>query len=169
MKRLIAKPRDRGMDGKPINHMETSNDKQTNFAHRLLHMWWNKKNTDWTEQQIIDEHKKVVDIMKNKYQMNHNMKDSLDDTLSDKLKSSNTKTSSFKKEAVYLHCHNCDWDNGDFMYNDDGTLQDWVPDKNTKRFKKMDKSQIYKTETEFEEKNPERKCPMCGKQELDMD
>jgi len=78
---LIAKPRDRGQDGKPINHMETSTKGKTNFAHRLLHMWWkNPEKTDWTKQQIIDEHIKVVKAMKD-FNMNHNMKDKLDNTL----------------------------------------------------------------------------------------
>jgi len=73
------------------------------------------------------------------------------------------------KKAEYLHCHNCGWDNGDFMYNEDGTLQDWVPDSKTKKFKKMDKNQVYKTHKEFDEKNSEKICPKCGQQELDID
>jgi hypothetical protein len=87
MKRLIAKPRDRGTDGEPINHMETSTKGKTNFAHRLLHMWWNDMSkTDWSKQQIIDEHVKMVRAMIN-FNMNHNMRDSLDETLPQSLQS----------------------------------------------------------------------------------
>lgn len=54
-----------------------------------------------------------------------------------------------QKMGAYIHCHNCGWDNGDFGY----------PGKDT----------IYKTEEEYENKNPDRKCPKCGAQELDID
>ena len=77
--------------------------------------------------------------------------------------------SRLKKIAEYIHCHNCGWDNGDFLYEADGTLQGWAPKKDTKRFKELDKKQIYKTLKDFEEKNPDGICPKCGKQELDID
>jgi ubiquitin C-terminal hydrolase len=55
------------------------------------------------------------------------------------------------------------------MYNDDGTLQSWVPSPDTKKFKKLKENQVYKTEEEFYKKNPDWKCPKCGKNELYMD
>ena len=79
------------------------------------------------------------------------------------------KKTRLKKIAEYIHCHNCGWDNGDFLYEADGTLQGWAPKKDTKRFKELDKKQIYKTFKDFEEKNPDGICPKCGKQELDID
>lgn len=73
------------------------------------------------------------------------------------------------KKSEYVHCHNCKFDNGDFMYDDDGNLLSWVPGKDTKKFKILKEQQIYKNYKEFNEKNPDKICPICGKHELDID
>ena len=73
------------------------------------------------------------------------------------------------KKAEFLHCHNCGFDNGDFLRNDDGTLKYWAEGLTEKRFKKLDEKQIYKSRGELNKKNPDGICPECGQQELDID
>jgi hypothetical protein len=73
------------------------------------------------------------------------------------------------KKSEFIHCHNCGWDNGDYMYDENGKLLSWVPDPKTKKFKELENNQIYKNRKDYEDKNPEHKCPECGKQELDID
>jgi hypothetical protein len=73
------------------------------------------------------------------------------------------------KKAEYVHCHACGWDNGDFLRNADGTLKMWAEDLGPKKFQKLDDIQIYKSWEEFKSKNPEGVCPICHKQELDVD
>ena len=85
MKRLIknieAKVKDRGKDDEFLNHMETSTKAKTLFAHKILHMWYkNPSKTNWTKQQIEDEHTKVVKAMVD-FGMNHNMVSAIDKTL----------------------------------------------------------------------------------------
>lgn len=83
---------EKGKDGKEINKMDISTRGKTNFAHRLLHMWWkNPSKTNWTREQIKKEHARVVRAMLDKYNMNHNIVDGLDQTLPDSLKSRSSK------------------------------------------------------------------------------
>lgn len=75
-----------GKDGKPINKMQVDTPGRTNFAHRLLHMWWkNPEKTNWTREQIKKEHARVVRAMF-RHGMNHNIVDGLDETLPEDLK-----------------------------------------------------------------------------------
>ena len=54
---------------------------KTLFAHKILHMWYkNPSKTNWTKQQIEDEHTKVVKAMVD-FGMNHNMVSAIDKTL----------------------------------------------------------------------------------------
>jgi hypothetical protein len=41
--------------------------------------------------------------------------------------------------------------------------------KEMERHARTIRSMIYRTTEEFKQKNPERKCPNCGKKELDID
>lgn len=99
---------------------------------------------------------------------------------------------------AYLHCHNCGWENDDFLEDYGGnsgyikyflgeTLRELVkPDQEVpypftrkqmyKRFIKelkhlywLNFKQEYKTQVDYEKKNPEHLCPKCGAKELDID
>lgn len=65
MSRLIkSKQKDRGKDGKVINHMEISTKEKCRFGLNLLLLWWKEPDkTNWTQQQIIDEYKRVTNKM----------------------------------------------------------------------------------------------------------
>jgi hypothetical protein len=81
-----------------------------------------------------------------------------------KKEKSKKKASRLKRiiEAEFVYCDECHWDNGDFMYNDDGTMQGWAEDlKGTKKMKSLQKDQVYKSRKEFDEKN-KGTCPKCG-------
>lgn len=74
----------------------------------------------------------------------------------------------------FLHCHNCDWDNGDFTYNDNGTVQLWVAGmlrdgRSKEKGQRLIDEQLYHNMKEFHEKNVEGKCPRCGSRMLDVD
>ena len=48
------------------------------------------------------------------------------------------------------------------------TNRNWIADEmeeHVRRIRKM----IYRTYKEYKEKNPNRICPICGKEELDID
>lgn len=77
--------RPKGKDGKPIGKMKTGTKKQAYYGHNLLHGYWRKGNTSWTEDQIKSEHRRVVRIILNKG-WKHRMIDSLDNTLPADLK-----------------------------------------------------------------------------------
>ncbi len=78
--------RPKGKDKKtPIGKMKTGNQKQAYYGHNLLHGYYRKGNTNWTKDQIIKEHTRVVRIILDKG-WKHTMKDGLDDTLPDDLK-----------------------------------------------------------------------------------
>lgn len=66
------------------------------------------------------------------------------------------------KKSEYVYCNDCGFDNGDFMYSDN-ELMEWVPNKNTKKFKQLEKNQVYKSREIYDKENPEDICPKCGK------
>lgn len=73
------------------------------------------------------------------------------------------------KNSQYVHCHNCGWDNNDFLLNDDGSKNGWADSMQDRKFKRLYKEQTYHSLKEFNEKNPNAICPECGAQELDID
>lgn len=73
------------------------------------------------------------------------------------------------KKSQYVHCHNCGWDNGDFIESDNGELMSWVKNKREKTIKKIKEEQEYNSYKEYKEKNPEGICPKCNKKQLDID
>jgi hypothetical protein len=76
----------KGKNDKPIGKMKTGTTKQLLYGHSLVHGYFRKGNTNWTRDQIIAEHKRLVRIMKARG-LKHTMRDSLDDTLPADLKS----------------------------------------------------------------------------------
>ena len=79
------------------------------------------------------------------------------------------KISKLTKMSQYVHCHNCGWDNNDFLLNDDGTKNGWSEGMQDRKFKRLYKEQKYHSLKEFKEKNPNGICPECGSKELDID
>lgn len=75
----------KGKNGKPIGKMKTGTTKQLLYGHSLVHGYFRKGNTNWTREQIISEHNRLVRIMKSRG-LKHTMRDSLDDTLPADLK-----------------------------------------------------------------------------------
>lgn len=73
------------------------------------------------------------------------------------------------KTSQYVHCHNCGWDNNDFLLNDDGSKNGWADSMQDRKFKRLYKEQTYHSLKEFNEKNPNAICPECRAQELDID
>ena len=95
---------------------------------------------------------------------------------------------------AYLHCHNCGWSQDDFWHegwnpvksvglwedkfleddfrekvkNEEYTWQEFIArhfEQNAKKIRNME----YRTMDEYRKLNPERKCPKCGQQQLDID
>jgi len=70
--------------------MKIDDQKQAYYGHNLLHGWFNGKPAEgWTDAGIKKEHSRVVQAILNK-DGNHIMKDSLDDSLAEGLKSKST-------------------------------------------------------------------------------
>lgn len=97
----------KGKDGEPINRMKTGTKRQAYYGHNLLHGWWHQPSkTNWTKEQIVAEHTRVVRIILDKgWKHPGGMHDSLDDTLPEDLKK-RTRAQSEETEATKKQLQN---------------------------------------------------------------
>lgn len=78
-------------DGKQANRVKTGTRRQALYGHNLLHaLWGQESNTNWTKEQIKEEHNRVVKTIVDKG-WGHKITDSLDDALPSSLKEKSNK------------------------------------------------------------------------------
>jgi hypothetical protein len=73
----------------PFGNFKTENRAQAYLAHALLHRMFGDRQTNWTKDQIANEHTRIVSLIseKNWRHTIHTTNDTLDETLPEKFRS----------------------------------------------------------------------------------